>query len=141
MLIGEYSHSIDAKGRLIIPSKFRLDLGESFVLSVGLDGCLELRSEKEWEAYCAFLLAKNPAKTRALQRTVFSQSEKCEADSQGRFVIPSRFREYAGLTRDVVAVGVSNKAEIWDKDKWESYKQSEILSPEEFAAAMEDIEM
>lgn len=118
-----------------------MDLGESFVLSIGLDGCLELRSETEWETYCSFLLAQNPAKARALQRTIFSQSEKCESDSQGRFVIPQRFRDYAGLTRDVIAVGVSNRAEIWDKDKWESYKQSEILSPEDFAAAMENIEM
>ncbi len=141
MLIGEYSHSIDAKGRLIIPSKFRTDFGDSVILSVGLDSCLELRSEKSWNDYCALLLAQNPAKARAFQRTIFANAEKCDMDSQGRCVIPQKFRDKAGLSRDTVIIGMSNKAEIWDKDSWEKYKEQEMLSPEELISAMENIEM
>lgn len=121
MFIGEYSHSVDEKGRLIIPSKFREDLGNEFVVTKGLDGCLFIYADKEWkvleEKLCALPFTNKEA--RAFQRYMLAGATSVELDKQGRILIPSVLRNFAGLDKDVVLIGVGSRVEIWSKQKWE----------------------
>jgi MraZ protein len=121
MFMGEFDHSIDAKGRIIIPSKFREDLGDKFVITLGLDGCLFEFPDQGWQAFSEEL-DKLPGtkEARHLQRTFYSMAVECEADKQGRILIPVKLRESAGLDKDIVFVGVRNKIEIWSKERWEN---------------------
>jgi MraZ protein len=121
MFMGEFDHSIDAKGRIIIPSKFRDDLGEKFVITQGLDGCIFVYPESEWKAFVD-KLEKLPGtkEARKLQRYFLARAAECEPDNQGRILIPAVLRECAGLEKDIVSVGVLNKIEIWSKERWES---------------------
>ena len=137
VLIGEYSHNLDAKGRVSIPSKFRDDLGGTFVLSKGLDNCLYAYSVKEWDGFQQELLALKGSDAHKVRRFFFSGATECEIDAQGRVVIPPNFREYAGLKKELVILGVSNRAEIWDKDKWNAYMSDSSFDSEEIAKAME----
>ncbi|MBR5155459.1 MAG: division/cell wall cluster transcriptional repressor MraZ [Clostridia bacterium] len=137
MLIGEYYHNLDAKGRVSIPSKFRDDLGGTFVLSKGLDNCLYAYSTKEWEGFQNELLTLRGADAQRVRRFFFSGASECEIDSQGRVVLPPMFREYAGLKKELVIIGVSNRAEIWDKEKWEKYISDSSFDSEEISDAME----
>ena len=137
MLIGEYYHNIDAKGRVIIPAKFREDLGDNFVVSKGLDGCIYVYSTIQWQEFQDELLSQRNSDARKLHRFFFSGATAVETDAQGRILIPPTFREYAALTKDVVILGVSNRAEIWDKSKWETYMSDPSFSTEEIAKAME----
>ncbi len=137
MLIGEYYHNLDAKGRVSIPSKFRDDLGGNFVLSKGLDNCLYAYSAKEWEGFQNELLERRGADAQRIRRFFFSSANECEIDAQGRVVIPPKFREYAGLKKELVIIGVSNRAEIWDKEKWEEYISDSSFDSEEISDAME----
>ena len=137
MLIGEYYHNLDTKGRVSIPSKFRDDLGGTFVLSKGLDNCLYAYSVSEWEGFQQELLALRGSDAQKVRRFFFSGAAECEIDSQGRVVIPPNFREYAGLKKELVILGVSNRAEIWDKEKWNEYMTDSSFESEEIAKAME----
>jgi len=121
MFMGEFDHSIDSKGRIIIPSKFREGLGDEFVITAGLDGCLFAYPQNEWQIF-AEKLAKLPGtqEARQLQRFFLSKAAACEADKQGRILIPMKLREEAGLDKDIVFVGVLNKIEIWSKERWEN---------------------
>ncbi|MDB4897002.1 MAG: MraZ protein [Firmicutes bacterium] len=125
MFMGEFQHSVDAKGRLIIPAKLREGLGERFVATKGLENCLFVFPPKEWEAFGEKLrslpLASGAA--RAFTRLFFSGATECEVDPQGRILLPANLREYAGLDKDVVIMGVSNRVEIWAKGAWEDYCQ------------------
>ena len=114
MFMGEYSHSIDAKGRLIIPSKFREDLGESFVLTKGLDGCLSIYPMDEWQKIDEKLKALPGVQAGKLVRFMYSGAEISSCDSQGRVLIPQNLREYAGLEGETAIIGMSSKLEIWD---------------------------
>ena len=120
MFMGEYNHSIDTKGRLIIPAKFRENLGEEFVVTKGLDGCLFIYSETEWknieETFRNTPLTTKDA--RKFSRFFFAGAATCELDKQGRILIPAVLREFAGLEKDVVLAGVFNKIEIWSKERW-----------------------
>ena len=120
MFMGEYSHSIDAKGRLIIPSKFREQLGEEFVLTKGLDGCLFIFPNDEWvifeEKLKALPLTNKSART--FSRFFVAGAASCELDKQGRILVPATLREFAGLEKDVVLTGNINRIEIWSKEKW-----------------------
>lgn len=121
MFMGEYSHSIDEKGRLIIPSKFRDELGETFVLTRGLDGCLFVYPKNGWTELEKKLLElpltnKN---ARTITRFLVSGAASCELDKQGRILVPSALRSYAGLEKDVVVTGNLERIEIWDKTKWD----------------------
>ena len=120
MFMGEYSHSIDEKGRLIIPSKFRDELGEKFVLTRGLDGCLFVYPKKEWDALEAKLrsLPLTNKNARMITRFLVSGASTCELDKQGRTLVPPALREYANLEKEVVLTGNLERIEIWDKDKW-----------------------
>ncbi|HCL01246.1 MAG TPA: division/cell wall cluster transcriptional repressor MraZ [Lachnoclostridium phytofermentans] len=121
MFMGEYNHTIDAKGRIIVPSKFRESLGEHFVVTVGLDGCLFVYPNEEWQHFVEQLknLPGNK-EARQLQRYFMAGAADCEVDKQGRILIPGNLRQHAGLDKDIVFVGVLSKIEIWSKERWES---------------------
>lgn len=121
--MGEYHHSIDNKGRMIVPAKFREKLGESFILTRGLDQCLFVYPQEEWnileEKLKTLPLTKKDA--RAFTRFFFSGATECEVDKQGRINISTPLINYAKLEKDCVVVGVTNRLEIWSKDIWEQY--------------------
>ncbi|WP_462409179.1 division/cell wall cluster transcriptional repressor MraZ [Neobacillus sp. Marseille-QA0830] len=128
MFMGEYHHSIDIKGRIIVPSKFREDLGDTFVLTRGLDQCLFGYPLSEWkeieQKLKALPLTKKDA--RAFTRFFFSGATESELDKQGRVNIPAPLMQYAKLEKECVVLGVSNRIEIWSKSIWEDYfSQSE----------------
>ena len=135
MLIGEYTHTIDTKGRIIMPAKLKDDIGENFVITKGLDGCLFVYSKAEWKNFedklRSFPLTNKDA--RALVRFFLAGAIECEIDKQGRFLISSNLREFASLEKDVVIIGVLDKIEIWSKDKWLEYSNKENLEVDEIA--------
>ncbi|MDD3278949.1 MAG: division/cell wall cluster transcriptional repressor MraZ [Lachnospiraceae bacterium] len=120
MFMGEYSHTIDTKGRLIIPSKFREQLGSEFVLTKGLDGCLSIYPMEEWETFEKQLrsLPLTNKNARTFSRFFVAGATACELDKQGRILVPSTLREFADLDKDVVLTGNINRIEIWSKQKW-----------------------
>ena len=120
MFMGEYSHTVDAKGRLIIPSKFREELGESFVVTRGMDGCLFIYSREAWEKFEQKLatLPLVSKEARAFTRFFVSGAANCELDRQGRILVPATLREYAGLTKDVILAGNLDRIEVWSKERW-----------------------
>ena len=118
-LMGSFSHNIDLKGRMNFPTKLRELLGESFIITKGLDNCLFVYSVSEWAVLEEKIKSLPLSKGRNLQRFFFSGASEVEADKQGRILIPQHLREYAGLEKDVMVIGASNRAEIWDKSKWE----------------------
>ena len=136
MLIGEYEHSLDAKGRLIMPSKLRLDIGEKFVVTKGLDGCLFAFSQSEWLNFEEKLkaLPLSDKNARNFVRFFLSGATECEIDKQGRFLIPNNLRVAAGLEKEVVIIGVGTRLEIWNKSTWE--KMDEDISADEIAENM-----
>ena len=136
MLIGEYEHSLDAKGRLIMPAKLREDIGEVFILTKGLDGCLFAFSKSEWEKFEQKLsaLPVSDKNARAFTRFFFAGAIECEIDKQGRFLISSNLREFASLTKDVVIIGLNSRIEIWSKEKW--LAEDEEISAEDIAEKM-----
>ena len=141
MLIGEYSHSLDSKGRVMLPSKLRGDLGERFILTTGLDGCLFGFSSIEWEKFEEKLKAlpitnKN---ARNFVRFFLAGATECELDKLGRFLIPSKLREKAKLDKEVVIIGTGTRIEIWDSKLWSNEMSSENLSIEEIEQNMQDL--
>jgi|SRR5690606_34306478 MraZ protein len=123
MFMGEYQHSVDAKGRLIIPSKFREGLGSSFVITRGLDNCIFGYPMDEWRKLEEKLkqLPMTKKDARAFARFFFSGATEVELDKQGRINIPANLASYAKLEKECVVLGVSSKIEIWAKDLWEDY--------------------
>lgn len=120
MFMGECFHTLDPKGRMIVPSKYRDGLGERFILTMGLDGCLFAYPMEEWVQFVEKL--KNLPGTkegRQLQRHFMAGAAEVDVDKQGRFLIPTKLREQAGLVKDVVLVGVLSKLELWSKERWE----------------------
>ena len=120
MFMGEYNHTIDAKGRLIIPSKFREALGNEFVLTKGLDGCLFVFPMKEWEAFeeklrSLPLIDKN---ARKFSRFFLAGASTCELDKQGRILVPGTLREFAQMDKEVVLTGMLDRIEVWSKEQW-----------------------
>jgi MraZ protein len=140
MFMGEYQHTIDEKGRLTIPAKFREGLGASFVLTRGLDQCLFAYPTEEWKVIEEKLksLPFTKADARAFTRFFFSGATECEWDKQGRVNIPLNLREHARLQKDCVVIGVSNRVEIWAKEQWEQYFQESESSFGEIAEKLVD---
>ena len=134
---GEFQHNIDAKGRLAIPAKFRDELGQNFIVTKGLDGCLFVYSMEDWAILEDKIKSMPMSKSRDLQRFFFSAATDCELDSQGRILIPANLRKYAQLEKEVAIIGVSGRAEIWNSDKWNGY--NEEITSDSIAEAMEDI--
>lgn len=139
MLIGEYQHNIDLKGRVIVPSKFREDLGACFYVTKGLDGCLFVLSEDEWHRLEDKVKAMPISKSRGLQRFFFSGACQVEPDKQGRILIPQQLRDHAGLKKDVAFIGTSSRAEIWDLDKWNEFNNA--LTEDSIAEAMDMLDL
>jgi len=141
MLMGQYEHTIDAKGRVIIPAKFREELGDRFVLTKGLDNCLFVYSLDEWKNIEAKLktlpLTKKDA--RAFTRFFLAGAVECEIDKQGRILIPANLREHAKIEKDVIFIGVSTRVEIWSKEVWEEYSNNTDVSFEEIAEHLDDL--
>ena len=137
MLIGEYEHSLDAKGRIIMPAKFRDDIGDKFIVTKGLDGCLFAFSKEEWTKFEEKLstLPISNKDARSFTRFFFAGAVDCELDKQGRFLISSNLREFAGFNKDVVIVGMNSRVEIWSKEKWEECNDN--LSADDIAEKME----
>ena len=138
MFMGEYQHAIDAKGRLIVPAKFREALGETFVVTRGLDHCLFGYPMNEWRKLEEKLkdLPMTKKDTRAFARFFFSGATEVEIDKQGRINIPSTLTTHAHLEKECVILGVSNRIEIWAKDAWESYFNESEQSFNEIAENM-----
>ncbi|MGW9751814.1 transcriptional regulator MraZ [Aerococcus sp. 150760007-1] len=140
MLMGEFQHNIDAKGRIIIPAKLREDLGAKFVITRGLDGCVFGYPLENWEKIQEKLkqlpLAKKEA--RAFTRFFYSAAAEAEIDKQGRINIPSTLVDYASLEKECLVLGVSDRIEIWSKTKWESVSSEIEESFEEIAEDMLD---
>ena len=143
MLIGEYELSLDVKGRFIIPSKIREDIGEKFIITKGLDGCLFGFSKNEWNNFEEKLktLPLTNKNARDFVRFFLSGAIECEIDKQGRFLIASNLREYAELEKEAVITGVGTRIEIWNKDKWKAYNSEENLSADQIAENMANLGM
>ena len=119
MLIGEYQHSLDTKGRVNFPAKLREDLGESFILSKGLgDECLFVYSNEEWDKLTQKLNNLPLSKARALQRFLFAGATQVQPDKQGRILLPAALRDYAGIEKDAVLGGMGSRIEIWSREAW-----------------------
>ena len=136
MLIGEYEHTIDAKGRLSMPSKLRRDMGETFIVTKGLDGCLFAFSQDEWKNFETKLksLPLSDKNARNFVRFFLAGATECEIDKQGRFLIPSNLREAGKLEKEAIIIGVGTRLEIWNKDVWTS--KDEEISADEIAENM-----
>ena len=138
MLIGEYEHSLDVKGRLIMPAKLRADIGEKFIITKGLDGCLFVFSQNEWSNFEGKLkeLPLTNKNARDFVRFFLSGATECEIDKQGRFLIVNNLREYANITKEVIIIGVGTRLEIWNKEKWKKYNSDENISADDIAENM-----
>ena len=138
MLIGEYEHSLDAKGRLIMPAKLREDIGEKFIITKGLDGCLFGFSQAEWNNFEEKLktLPLTNKNARDFVRFFLSGATECEIDKQGRFLIAGNLREYAGMEKEIAIIGVGTRIEIWNKEKWKEYNSDENISADTIAENM-----
>ncbi len=139
MFMGEYNHTIDTKGRLIIPSKFREILGDEFVVTKGLDGCLFVYDNKEWNVFEEKLksLPLTNKDARQFARFFLAGAASVEVDKQGRILVPSVLREFADIDKEVVLVGVASRIEIWSKARWEGTADYEDM--DEIAEHMADL--
>lgn len=135
MLIGQYQHNIDAKNRVIVPAKFREDLGERFYVTKGLDGCLFVLSEEGWKKLQDKIVAMPMSKARQLQRFFFSGAAEVEPDKQGRILIPQPLRDYASIEKDVTFIGTGDRAEIWSTESWTQFNDN--LTEDSIAEAMD----
>ncbi len=131
MLMGEYEHTLDTKGRISMPAKLRKDMGDTFVLTKGLDGCLFAFSKGEWLNFEEKLktLPLSDKNARNFVRFFLAGATECEIDKQGRFLIPNNLREAASLEKEAIIIGVGTRLEIWDKSTWNE-KDKEISADE-----------
>ena len=141
MFIGEYNHVMDTKGRLSIPSKLREDLGETFIVTKGLDNCLFVYPLGEWNVLENKLkqLPMTNREARAFVRFFFAGATECELDKQGRVRIPNNLREHALLNKEAIIIGVATRIEIWSKEQWEKYNSDVDLSYDDIAAKMQEL--
>ena len=139
MFMGEYNHTVDIKGRLIVPSKFSETLGDEFVVTKGLDGCLFVYDMKEWNVFEEKLksLPITNKDARQFVRFFLAGAATVEVDKQGRILIPGVLREFAELTKDVVLIGVASRVEIWSKERWNGTASYDDM--EEIAEHMADL--
>ncbi|NPV29690.1 MAG: division/cell wall cluster transcriptional repressor MraZ [Firmicutes bacterium] len=138
MFIGEYHHILDGKGRLILPAKFRIRLGDRCIATRGLDHCLFIFPLEEWRSLEQRLrnLPLTKPEARAFSRFFFSGATECELDGQGRILVPPSLRTYAGISKEVVIIGVSTRIEIWAKESWLEYCTKAEEAYEELAEKM-----
>lgn len=141
MFIGEYRYSADAKGRVSVPAKFRDELGESFFVTKGLDQSLFIFPQSEWQRFEEKLkaLPLTNAKARAFVRIFYSGATEIEMDKQGRMLIPQNLRDFAGIDKELLVIGVGNRIEVWSEKTWEAYSSPENLSYDDLAEQLEDL--
>lgn len=135
---GTYEHSVDAKGRLFIPAKLREELGDTFYLAMGVDTCLAIYPQESWDRFTEKFSSLPISKSKAM-RSLFANAVTCTPDSQGRIMLPQRLRTYADLVKDVVIIGVHNRAEVWSAERWNA--EEEEMTPEKMAALMDSLEL
>ena len=136
-MIGQYQHTIDAKGRLFLPAKFREELGEVFYVAIGLDGCLSVYSGSKWTELTAKYDSLPLAQARKM-RVLFANAAKCEPDGQGRILLPAKLREYAALEREVIINGAVRCVELWSPQRWQEI-EAVGLDADNLAAVMEEL--
>jgi MraZ protein len=141
MLLGEYNHTLDTKGRVAIPAKFKDTLGADAIITRGLDNCLFLFAKKEWEALAAKLVALPlaQANSRAFVRLMLAGAMEVSLDNQGRILVPEYLRRYAGLSKEVTFAGLASRAEIWDSARWAEYKRKTEGASEEIAEKLGEL--
>lgn len=141
MFMGEYNHTIDAKGRLIVPAKFREILGDNFIVTKGLDGCLFVYPNDEWTRFEEKLKSLPLTNKNARQFTRFflAGAAACEVDKQGRILLPQVLREFASPEKDVVLVGVASRIEIWSRERWDESMNTYDGDMDEVAENMESL--
>lgn len=141
MFIGEFTHNLDVKGRIAMPVKFRDKVSGGAIITRGLDHCLFVFTNKEWEVLAQKLIALPlaQANSRAFVRLMLAGAMDVELDKQGRILIPDYLREYAGLKKEVVVAGVYNRMEIWDKEKWNKYKTKTESASDEIAEKLGEL--
>ncbi len=138
MFYGEFQHTIDPKGRVIIPAAFRAELGVKFMITKGLEGCLFIFSETQWNNLVNKIetLPLSNTNARAFNRFFFSTASQCELDKNYRILIPQALRSHAELEKDINIIGVGTRVEIWSRENWEKYSRDESLSPDSIAETM-----
>lgn len=138
MFMGEFAHNIDKKGRIIIPAKFREELGATIIVTRGLDGCLSVYTMDQWnEIYQNLMkLPTTNKEARMYVHMMTARAAECELDGQGRILIPSTLSKEAQLEKECIIVGVANRVEIWSKDRWNAYYDDASASFEEIAESI-----
>ncbi len=141
MFIGEYSHTIDEKGRMAVPAKIRRGLGSGAVVTRGIDNCLWIFPKKEWQELASKLasLPLSDANSRAFSRLMLAGAMEVDFDIQGRALIPGYLRDYAGLNKNAVIAGLFNRLEIWDAKMWQEYKTKTEKETDRIAQHMSDL--
>jgi MraZ protein len=135
---GCYRHSVDSKGRLFMPAKLRECLGDVYYVTRGLDKCIAVYSTDIWRELERKVNELPSYKSRHMQRMIFGLAQQCEPDAQGRISIPQKLRDYASIEKDAIVVGVSNKVEIWNAERWNDMEDNEMTA-ENLAAAMDEL--
>jgi len=141
MFIGEYQHSIDDKGRVAVPAKFRATLGERAIVTRGLDRCLFIFGAAEWEELAKKLIALPlaQANSRAFTRLMLAGAMEVDLDSQGRMLVPDYLRAYAGIKKQTVVAGLYNRIELWDETAWKKYKTQTESDSDEIAERLSEL--
>lgn len=141
MFLGEYQHSLDPKGRITIPVKFRDELGMKFVATKGLDNCIFLYQMEEWKRIEEKLhaLPFTRSDVRSFVRFFFSGAAELDIDKQGRILLPNNLREYADIDKDLIVIGVGSRVEIWANHKWIDYTETAASSYESLAESLVDL--
>ncbi len=141
MFIGEYTHSVDQKGRIAVPAKFRLELTRGAVITRGLDNCLFIYTKKEWQKLADKMTTMpiGQKNSRAFARLMLAGAMDVELDIQGRVVIPEYLRKFAAIQKQAVVAGLYNRIEIWDESKWQAYKTSTEKNSEDIAERMGEL--
>lgn len=141
MFLGEYKHTIDVKGRVAVPAKFRSKLTSGAIITRGLDRCLFVFDAKEWQKLAEKITALPLAQSnsRAFSRLMLAGATDVEIDSQGRVLIPDYLRQYAGITKQIVVAGLYSRIEIWDADMWSQYKAKTEAESDEIAEKLGEL--
>ncbi|MDD7543526.1 MAG: division/cell wall cluster transcriptional repressor MraZ [Peptoniphilaceae bacterium] len=140
MFIGEYNHSVDAKGRVSLPARFRDDLSETFYITRGMENCLFIYDRSEWEKMDERIrsLRLTAKAARGFSRLFYAGAMEVSCDRQGRFLIPPHLRAFASIDKEVVIIGVSNRIEVWDKEKWDEYLASDSMDYDDLTETLEE---
>lgn len=141
MILGEFKHSLDTKGRLAVPAKFREKLGAGAIITRGLDKCLFIFGANEWEGLVQKLvnLPLAQANSRAFVRLMLSGASDAKVDAQGRILVPDYLRKYAGLKKQAIITGLYNRMEVWGEEEWGEYKRKTEASSDEIAEKLSEL--